>query len=98
MDGRLLGMAVGEGPDALEQGPPVATRQIRATDGALEEDVAGEQRPLVRDRVGDVTRAVPWREHDVDLESGKGQVLAAGDGHIGVVALERPKSRPGDVG
>ncbi len=95
---------------ALER-RPVAAGQVDAADGALEEDVAGEQRDLAgdraaraglggargvrargRDRVGDVTGAVAGREEHVDVEAGERQTLAAGDGVLGLVALERAEA------
>ena len=40
----------------------------------------------------------PGGEDDVDLHPGELEPLAAGDGLVGVVALERAESRPRDVG
>jgi hypothetical protein len=62
-----------------EQGRPVAAGQVDAADRALEEDVAGEDRVLAADRVGDVAGAVAGGEDDVELEPGQLQRLAAGD-------------------
>src|SRR3954447_15992576 len=47
VDDRLLRQAIDEAADALEQGRPVAARKVGATDRALEEHVAGEQRVLI---------------------------------------------------
>src|SRR5438270_773813 len=65
----------------------VDSRQVDASDAALEEDVTGEQR--AGDRVGDVAGAVSRRESHVDLETGELEVLIAGDGVLGLIALER---------
>ena len=81
-------------PIERDQGRPVAAGQVDAADRALEEDVAGEERVLAADRVGDVAGAVARGEDDVELEPGQLQGLAAGDGLVGVVALERPEARP----
>ena len=76
---------------------PVAARQVGAPDRALEEHVAGEQARLVGDRVGDVAGAVAGDEVHVDVEAGEREPLAALDGLVGVVALERAEPGPGDV-
>src|SRR5437016_4476079 len=47
IDGRLGRQRVDERLDRSEQRGPVAARQVGATDRALEEDVAGEDRLLV---------------------------------------------------
>ena len=73
-------------PIELEQGAPVAARQVDAADRALEQDVAGEDRLLAGDREGEVARAVAGREQDVDLEPGELELLAA------LAACGRPRS------
>ena len=93
VDRRLGGVGLDQAADRLQQGLPVAPRQVGATDRSLEEDVAGEDRVLAADRVGDVAGAVARGEDDVDLEAGKLELLAAGDGLVGVVALERAEAR-----
>ena len=77
---------------------PVAAGQVDAADRALEEDVAGEDRVLAADRVGDVAGAVARGEDDVELEPGQLQRLAAGDGLVGLVALVGAEALPGDEG
>ena len=80
---------------SVGQSPP--GRSMRP-DRPLEEDVAAEQGTLVGDRVGDVPGAVAGREDHVDLEAGELELLAAGDGLVGVVALERAEAGPGHEG
>ena len=48
--------------DRAQQRRPVAAGKVHAPDRALEQDVAGEQRVLAADRVGDVPGAVPRSE------------------------------------
>ena len=91
-----VGVALEQGADRGQQRRPVAAGQVDAADRALEEDVAGEDRVLAADRVGDVAGAVAGGEDDVELHPGQLQRLAAGDGLVGLVALERPEARLGD--
>ena len=98
VDGRLVGVGVEQLADRLDQRRPVAAGQVDAADRALEEDVAGEDRVLVADRVGDVAGAVAGGEDDVELEAGQLQRLAAGERLVGLVALERAEALPGDEG
>src|SRR3954466_4310924 len=65
VDDRLVRVGVHQLGDRGEQGWPVATGQVDATDRALEEDVAGEDRRLAFDRVGDVAGAVARGEDDL---------------------------------
>ena len=80
----------------VEQRRPVAAGQVGAPDRALEEDVAGEDRGLVGDRVGDVAGAVARREDHVDLHPRELELLAAGHRVIGVIALVRAEAGPGN--
>jgi hypothetical protein len=98
MDDGLVGMGVEQGADRRDQRRPIAAGQVDAADRALEEHVAGEDRVLAPDRVGDVAGAVSRREDDVELQPGQLQGLAAGHGLVGVVALVGAEPGPGDEG
>src|SRR3954452_24201428 len=65
IDGRLRRMGVDQRADRLEQGRPVPSGKVDPADRPLEEDVAGEDRVLGTDRVGDMTGAVTGGEDDV---------------------------------
>src|SRR5919198_1764305 len=98
VEGRLIGIAVDEAPDALQQGPPVPPGEVGAPRRALEQNVAAEQRRLTRDRVGQMSGAVARGEEDLDLKPGEREALAAGEGLVCLVALVGAEARPGDVG
>ena len=98
MDDGLVRVGVEQRADRGEQGRAVAARQVDPADRALEEDVAGENRVLAADRVGDVAGAVSGREDDVELEPRQLERLAAANHLVGFVALERPEPLPGDEG
>src|SRR4051794_25382670 len=87
VDRGLGRMRVEQGADRAQQGGAVATGQVDATDRSLKEDVAGEDRPLAANRVGDVARAVAGGEDDVEGQAGKLQRLAALHGLVGLIAL-----------
>ena len=97
VDGGLVGGSPStSAADALDQGRPVAAGQVDAADRSLEEDVAGEQRRLVGDRVGDVAGAVAGGEDDVDLEARRARgVSPPATRLVGVVALVRAEPGPG---
>jgi hypothetical protein len=88
----LVRERVEQGRDRAHEGRHVAAREVGAPDRAAEQDVAAEQRLLVRDGVGDVARGVAGREQDVDLAAGERQRLAAADGLLGVVGLVGPEA------
>ena len=96
MDDGLVGVSLEQGADRTDQGRAVTAGQVDAADRSLEEDIAGEDRLLAADRVGDVPGAVAGGEDDVELESGQLQHLAAGHGLVGLVALVWAETLPGD--
>src|SRR5436305_14789818 len=65
MDDGLRGVGVHQFADRGEKGRPIAAREADAADGALEQDVAGEDSRLAYDRAGDVAGAVARREDDL---------------------------------
>ena len=70
--------------------------EIGAPDRLLEENVAGEDRVLVGDREGHVAWAVAGGGEHVDLKAGQVEPLAAVEGVLGLIGLERAEARPGD--
>ena len=90
----LRGQRVHQRADRLQQRRPVAAGQVDAAHRALEEHVAGEHGLLVGDRERHVAGAVTGREHHVDVEPGQLQLLAAGQGVLGLPVLERAEARP----
>jgi hypothetical protein len=97
VDGRLLGQLVDQTADRVEQRRPVAARQVRSADRALEEHVAGEDHLLVRNRERHMPWRVPGREDHVDVEARHLELLATLERVLGVPRLERAEARPGDV-
>jgi hypothetical protein len=98
VDGGLVRIGVEQLLDRAQQRRPVAARKVDATDRALEQHVAGEQRPVLRERVSDVAGAVAGDEADLEREAREVQRLAAADGVVRVVALKRAEAGPADVG
>ena len=94
MDDGLVREGLEQRPDRGEQRRPVAAGQVDAADRALEEDVAGEDRVLAADRVGDVAGAVARGEDDVELQPGQLQRLAAAHGLVGLVVLVGAEALP----
>jgi hypothetical protein len=97
IDARLAGIAVEQQGDRREQGRRVAAGEIGPADRPAEQHVAAEQGLVGRDGVGHVAGTVAGGEDDVELEAGELEPLAAGDGVLGLVALERAEAGPGDV-
>ena len=62
VNGRLGRIGADQRLDRGQQRRPVAAGQVDAPDRALEQHVAGEQRPLVGQRIADVSGAVAGRE------------------------------------
>jgi hypothetical protein len=97
VDGRLRRIGLHQRVDRAQQGRPVPAREVHAADRALKEDVAGEQRAVVLERIGDVAGAVTRHERDLELEAREVQRLTAADGLVCVVVLEGTKARQAHV-
>src|SRR5918996_4785902 len=78
----------------LQQCRPIPAREVDAPDRSLEQDVAGEDRLLVRDRERDVTWAVAGREDDIDLVIRELELLAPLQRVLRVVRLEGAEAGP----
>ena len=91
VDDRLAGEAAHELLDRGFERGPIAAGQIDAADRALEEHVAGEQRPARR--VGQVAGAVAGRVEHLDVHPGEVQPLAPAQLVVGLVVLERAEAR-----
>ena len=71
----------------------VAVIIVDSTDRALKEDVAGEKRLLVADRVGDVAGTVAGGEEHVEGEARQLERLAPFDHLVSLVALVGAEAR-----
>jgi hypothetical protein len=98
MDGRLRRVLADQPLDRRQQRRPVAPGQVDAADRSLKQDVAGEQRLVLGQRIADVPRAVAGNEVDLELQVRQLQRLAALDRMVGLVALERTETGIRHVG
>src|ERR687887_361360 len=83
--------AVDEHTDRLDERVPVAARQVRAADAALEEHVAREQAAFCVE--GKVRRRVARDEERLQLEAGDLEALVPVEEHVGLVRAQLDAER-----
>src|SRR6266516_5320858 len=87
IDDRLRWKAIREQANRGYKHVPVAERQVRAADGAREQDVAREERAL--GVVGEMGRRVARDEHRLEGDSGQLECFVAIEQDVGGISLER---------